>query len=64
MSVASHREASQHSLLKISSCELHTGDFYIAHVKSTHLDTKVLENSIRKLGKCFHALSCPWTAVP
>ena len=45
VSVESHREPSWRSFLETSSCEMHTGDFYIAHVKSTHLDTRVLENS-------------------
>lgn len=41
-----------------SARELRTGDFYVSHLKSMHLDTRVLENSILKLEKCFHALSC------
>ena len=75
LSMDSHQELSYITLfLKPALMRCVTVDFYIARMKSMHLDTRVLENSILKLGKSFHdlsclfmtfhAFSCPWTAVP
>ena len=36
---------------------MHTGDFYIAHVKSMHLGTRVLENST------LSTISLTWKSV-